>query len=318
MTLVTRKGKSAGVQPPVAITVRGRTLAASSNVVITDSLDALAGVEVCLVTVKSLATEAMGAALQNVLPRDAVVVSFQNGLHNAEVLRAHLGDRVTQGIVSYNVYVDAQGRRQQATSGKLVAGTLPGACGARLRALQSAFRLSGETLELTSDIDGIVSGKLLVNLGNGVSAALGLGTAALLADRDARFCFGACLREGVLWMRRAGLRPARVTVLPPSLLPAVLALPDAIVSLFARVMVGVHPEARSSTLQDLDRGRATEIDDLNGAIVTLAQRSGGRAPHNQLVTEIVHDLESAAAKGQPLSFVSPRDLRARMERAGTG
>ena len=73
-----------------------------------------------------------------------------------------------------------------------------------------------------------------------------------------------CVREGAHCMRLAGIRPARVTVLPPELLALALKLPDAIVMRMARSLVGINPAARSSTLQDLDRGRSTEVSS-NGA-----------------------------------------------------
>src|SRR5690606_3121227 len=99
-----------------------------------------------------------------------------------------------------------------------------------------------------------------------ICAATGLSISESLRSRDARWCFARCLREGIEVMRAAGLKPARVTVVPPRLIAALMVLPDEVVLRVARAIVDVDPRARSSTLQDLDRGRLTEIDELNGAI----------------------------------------------------
>lgn len=314
VTLVHRKGAAGAEKAPLAVRADGIVFKQTTEILLTDSLDALRGADACLVTVKSRDTEAAADALAGALSPDTVVVTFQNGLRNAEILRARLGERVTPGVVTYNVFIDERGRRRQATTGKLLAGLLPGPGGMRLRALREAFRAAGERLDLRADIDRVLLGKLLLNLNNGVCAATGLGIAASLLDRDARACFAHCLREGLHWMSRAGLRPARVTALPPALLPLVLGLPGPLVDRAARAIAGIGAAARGSTLQDLDRGRATEIDELNGAIAAIARRAGGSAPINELVTRIVHEHERAAAAGQPPDFVPPGELRARMER----
>lgn len=316
ITLVTRKGKSAA--KPVAIRADGAVLHARSSLVITDDYASLAGVDIALVTVKSLATEEVAAALARALPPNTPVVSFQNGLRSVEILRAKLGARATGGVVTYNVYNGEQGERRQASSGKLFAGRLPGDLERRMQALKEACSAAGEVLELRRDFDRVVLGKLLLNLNNGVCAATGLGIAASLHDYDARFCFAECIREGLHCMRLAGLKPARVTVLPPELLSLALKLPNAIVTRMARSLVGIHPAARSSTLQDIDRGHPTEIDDLNGAIAAIAKRAGGEAPRNELVTRIVHEIEHVAMSGGRPSFVPPRELRSQMERISRG
>lgn len=314
VTLFQRAGKEPG-PVPTAVDADGVVYVPSNSLVQTSDPQNLTDVDVCLVAVKTSAVAAVAETLSKNLPPSAVVVSFQNGLRAAGVLRAALGDRVVPGIVTYNVYIDDHGRRCQATTGKLLAGIAPEPWKRRLTALQTAFRAAGEKLELRADMDRVVAGKLLVNLNNGVCAATGLGIAASLADPDARFCYAACIREGLVQMRRAGMRPASVTAIPPAVLPTVLLLPNWVVTRMARAVAGVRPEARLSTLQDLDRGRSTEIGDLNGAIVEMAQQQGGSAPVNDVVTRIVREHERRIASGSAPDYVSPAELRRRVESA---
>jgi 2-dehydropantoate 2-reductase len=119
-------------------------------------------------------------------------------------------------------------------------------------------------------------------------------------------------------MRAAGMTHARVTVLPAGLLARAMLLPDWLISRMARSMATMDPGARSSTLQDLDRGRATEIDHLNGAIVALSQRCAEPAPLNRAVTRIVKNHELAVLSGERPAFLTAHELRSRLELLGHG
>lgn len=302
------------VPPPealAAVEIGGRHVDPGPTLSCSRDPAALAGVDVCLVAVKSAATETVADSLAEVLDAQTPVVSLQNGLRNVERLRARLGDRAVAGMVSYNVFLDGD-VAHQASRGHIAAGMVGDVGGHRLRQLRACFRRAGEIFLLQRNIDAVLAGKLLLNLNNGICAATGLSISESLRSRDARWCFGACLREGVRVMRAAGLRPARVAVLPPRLIAAVMGLPDEIVLRVARAIVDVDPRARSSTLQDLDRGRPTEIDELNGAIVWLADRAGGAAPLNAAVAAIVHDHEAEAIAGRAPRYLSAAALRARL------
>ena len=277
---------------------------------VSDAPGALAGVDVVLVTVKSRSTAEAAELLAGILGPEVTVVSFQNGLNNASTLRRALGPRVVAGMVSFNVSREDGGARlRQATRGPVVAGNGQGAHADRVRSLAAAFEAGGLPLRRHAGIDDVLAGKLLLNLNNGVCAATGLAITDSLRSRDARWCLARCMLEGLATLRRAGYRPTSVLGLPPGLIARILLLPDAILLRIARRMVSAEPGARLSTLQDLDAGKPTEIDELNGAIATLARTHDVPAPANATITEIVHELEGRTA---PLPFVTPGELRARI------
>ncbi len=288
--------------------VHGRSYARGELDVVTD-VAALARCEVVLVATKSSATSSVAAQLAQVLPPEVPVVSMQNGLRNAGRLRTHLGARGLGGVVGYNVFRDGPRRLVQATEGELYAGTTDGIPGARLRRLAALFRRADERMHLVKDIDAVLAGKLLLNLNNGICAATGLPIVTSIKHRDSRWCFAQAMHEGIRVMKAAGVKSKRATILPSPWIARLLALPDWLVLRVARSLVELSSEARSSTLQDLDRGVPTEIDELNGAIVWLAEKAGVEAPVNQLITEIVHEHERAS--GAP-TFLSPEALRSRV------
>lgn len=299
-----------------AIALDGTVVRPHASLAIADDPAALASADVVLVTVKSRDTAQAGAALLRHATEDATVVSFQNGLANAATLREPLGPRVVAGMVSFNVRREHDGAAlRQLTRGPLVAGRGQGLHAQRMQALAELLDAGGLPLRLHDAIDDVLAGKLLLNLNNGICAATGLPILDSLRSPDARWCLSRCMLEGLATLRAAGYRPATVLGLPPAVIARALRLPNAILLRVAGRLVSADPDARSSTLQDLDAGKPTEIDELNGAIVALARAHQRNAPANATVTAIVHALEGHAP---PLSFVPPDELRRRIEARTAG
>lgn len=71
-------------------------------------------------------------------------------------------------------------------------------------------------------------------------------------------------------------------------------------------MVKIDPKARSSMWEDLQRSRRTEIDHLQGLIVTLAERHGLRAPLSARIVALIREAEQAG-KGSP--GLTPEQIR---------
>jgi len=299
-----------------AVDLEGERQDPQRSLEVTDDPAALALADVVLVTVKSGGTAEAGPTLREHVADDATVVSFQNGLTNARELAEALGPRVVPGMVGFNVFREDDGARfRQATRGPLVAGPGQGLHAGHMRSLAELFAAGGLPLQLHHDIDDVLAGKLLLNLNNGICAATGLSITDSLRSRDARWCLARCMLEGLDALRRAGYQPATVLGLPPWLLARALLLPNAILLRVARRMISADPGARSSTLQDLDAGKPTEIDELNGAIAALARAHDTRAPANETVTAVVHGLEQQTA---PLAFLTPVQLRERVTRRMRG
>ena len=97
-----------------------RTLKLGERLHVTTEPASLVNADVVLVTVKSQQTSTAGGELARVLPDDAVVTSFQNGVRNAEVLRAALPRcHVLAAMVPWNVVRRAPGVYHRASSGIL-------------------------------------------------------------------------------------------------------------------------------------------------------------------------------------------------------
>ncbi len=99
-------------------------------------------------------------------------------------------------------------------------------------------------------------------------------------------------------MTAAGIKPAKLAGAPPGLLPKLLRLPDWLFRRIARRMLAVDPEARSSMWDDLNLGRLTEIDEFQGAILSLAEQTGVKVPLTRKIVDLVRQAESRGA-GSP-------------------
>ncbi|MFG3013095.1 2-dehydropantoate 2-reductase [Streptomyces cinerochromogenes] len=247
--------------------------------------EAAAGADYVLVTVKTSGTEAAARDLAPHLAPGAVVVSFQNGLHNPATLRAALpGRTVLAGMVPYNVVRSEPGTVHQGMPGTLM--TEPDD---RLVAALRAARLA---VEARTDMAEVQHAKLLMNLNNAVNALSGLPLRDQLGQRAYRRCLALCQREALAAYRAAGVTPARLGPTPPGLTPYLLDLPDAVFRRVAATSLRIDGQARSSMWEDLRHGRPTEIDSLQGEIVALAAAHGLSTPVNARLTALVHEAEA--------------------------
>ncbi|MEW6339182.1 MAG: 2-dehydropantoate 2-reductase [Pseudomonadota bacterium] len=248
---------------------------------------AAAAADLVLVTVKSAATLTAAAELANLLRPDTIVVSFQNGIGNTEVLRAALPHNpVLEGMVPFNVVERAPGAFHQGSAGELEIRYSPA-----MQPFAEEFRKAGLPLIQHADMLPVQWAKLLLNLNNAINALSNRPLKEELSQRAYRICLAVAQREALALLKRANLRPARLTPLPPALIPLVLGVPDAWFERLGRKMLTIDPLARSSMSDDLAAGRATEIDWINGEVVRLAQRLGRKAPVNQRLCELVREAE---------------------------
>lgn len=260
------------------------------------SPEALAETDVILVGVKSGGTAETAKALAPIARADALVVSLQNGMNNARVLREHLGERrVLASIVGFNVRPLGDGLFRRATTGPLV---IERSVDPRIASLAKGARDAGLEVELRDGIEALQWAKLVMNLNNAVSALSGAPTPTLLFEPGYRRVLAAIVAEANDVFRRAGVRPDRLGAIPVGWFPSLLRLPTPLLRVVARAQLRIDPEARSSMWEDLVRGRATEVDELNGEIVRLAKANGIGAPVNERVVSAVHDAERAG-RGSP-------------------
>ncbi len=270
---VTLVGRAAHVQAVQAQGLRLQTAAFDEQVPLAASTapDAVATADVVLLAVKSNDTASAGQALRPHLKPGALVLCLQNGVDNAQRLRAVLpGVAVASAVVYVAVEMASPGHLRHHGRGELL--IEPGAHSA---ALATALVAAGVPAEVRGDVQALLWGKLVVNCVYNALSALGAmpygrlvqqpGVTALMAQLEAE-CRAVAAAEGV-------------------------ALPDGLDET-VRQIAHTMPDQISSTAQDLLRGRPSEIDFLNGTIVQRAQAHGLAVPANQALWLAVKLLEA--------------------------
>ncbi|MBR9812344.1 2-dehydropantoate 2-reductase [bacterium] len=262
------------------------TLPADAVTVTTSAAD-LARCDVLIVCTKSNDTATAAQELAPVIGQDCVVISLQNGVRNPHILREHLPNHtVLAAMVPYNVVWDAPAHFHNGTSGQLE-------FQAGAEQVVAALQAAGLAAAVAPDIVGVQWGKLVINLNNATNALSGLPLKAQLADRDLRRVTAAAQREALSLLKQAGVSVQRSGRLLPKLTPHVLRLPTWLFQRVAAQMVKIDPQARSSMWDDLNRGRATEVDYLNGEVVRLAKTNQLEAPINTEICKLIHAAEQA-------------------------
>ena len=273
---------------------------AASQLTLSEDPGIFADAAVVLVTVKSADTPEIAEVIARHAPADAVIVSLQNGVGNVALLRERLpGRRVLAGMVPFNVVAPGAGRYHRATSGDIVieqddAGTA------------DKLSVPGLRMRASADIAGVQWGKLLLNLNNALNALADLPLRRQLAQRAWRRLFADQIAEGLAAIKAEGIRPVSSTPIPPSWMPALLRLPDAVFAVLLGGSMKIDPEARSSMWEDLQRGRSTEIDYLQGVITEIADRHGQKAPLSRRIVTLIRNAETAG-KGSP--GLTPEQVR---------
>ena len=210
------------------------------------------------------------------LPAGTPVLCCQNGLFpQDEATAAAPGLQLLPGMVGFNVMQRSPGHVHQGTAGQLAARDA-----SSLHPWQAVFGRAGLPLTLHADMRPVQWGKLLLNLNNPVNALSGLPLRAQLLDATHRRCYADLVEEALGLLRRAGVAPQRMTPLRWPVFLRVLRLPTPLFRLLAARMLRIDTHARSSMAEDLAAGRPTEIDDLCGEVVRLAQVLGADAPRN--------------------------------------
>ncbi len=276
VTLVSRNREHVIIARDRGVRVEGRTELTTRVHAVTSAADAPPA-DLYVVTTKAYDTRVIAAEAANGMPDGATVLTLQNGLGNVAVLEEMLPNAVILGgATSHGVTFVEPGVVRHAGDGFLRVGSPQGDETAADRAA-GVFVGAGLACDVTDDLESELWAKVVVNVGiNPATAITGLPNGALLK-----------IPELAALMARASAEAADVARAIGVQLP----LDD----LVARTRwVAEHTATnKSSMLQDIERGRRTEIDALSGVVVRAAADAGVDAPVNATLVALVKGIEAS-------------------------
>ncbi|HIH00864.1 TPA: 2-dehydropantoate 2-reductase [Thermoplasmata archaeon] len=236
------------------------------------SVEGLRQPELMLITTKSYNTRAVIEACRTWAGEGTNVLTLQNGLGNLELLREWKGRSAFGGTTTMGAVLEAPGIVRLSGVGRVVVGGDLDAGSAE--SLSSLFTLAGIPSSVSTDINGEIWAKAVVNASvNPLTAILGVRNGVLLeSDTVSRLMSDIC-RECERVAEAVG-----VTLPPPT--------PYERVQLVARQTAG----NRSSMLRDVELGRRTEIESINGYICRVGAKAGIPTPLNKSLVSMVQSL----------------------------
>ena len=235
----------------------------------------LGPVDLAIVLVKATDTAAAAAALPDLLAPDGAALSLQNGLGNVERLAEALGpERVLGGVTAQGATLLGTGRVRHAGGGPTALAEAVGGRSARAVAIAALLEAAGIPTRAADAVAPLVWGKLVASVGiNPLGALLRCPNGELVRRPDADRLLVGLAEEAALVARAAGV-----------------ALPFEDPAEHVRSIARATAANRNSMLQDVEAGRRTEVDAINGAVVELGERLGVPTPLNRAMALLIRAL----------------------------
>lgn len=253
-----------------------------------------------LVLVTTKAYDNLGASreISHFASPETRVLLIQNGVGNSQEFAQHFpSSRVYRAITTIGAQVHEPGFILEKATGSLALGKETSPLDSEedvpfLELLRELFTTAQISTKIAPDIQAVIWRKTLINAAlNPVCAILGVKNGCLLDGASLEHFFEAVLLEGLKVLESSGI---------------VFSCQEVIVS--AKSVVQKTAENQCSMLQDLMKGKKTEIDYLNFQFVKLANQMGVEAPLNEQLYSLMKQIEKGVlerkkAKNQLLSVI---------------
>ncbi|MFT4297410.1 MAG: ketopantoate reductase family protein [Micropruina sp.] len=236
--------------------------------------------DLVIVLVKSFQTQDAMRATRTLVGPATAVLSLQNGLGHEDLLAAVIGrEPVLLGSTLVGGVLLGPGHVRGETTGRQTwVGEVEGPRTPRTHAVAALLNSAGLATSVSDDMAATRWEKLLVNVATGAVAGITGLTYGQLADQPLLLATASdAVAEAIAVAAATGVRLSTND-------------PDWV---WGQATVGLPASFKTSMLQSLERGRPTEIDVINGAVVRLGKRHGVPTPVNSTLVALVKGLERA-------------------------
>ena len=233
--------------------------------------------DLVLVCVKSLDTKSCAIKLEKYLKPDALVLSLQNGIENTEILQKYLNQSCYPAVVYVACSMPGSGHVKHFGRGELLIGDLLKNKDSQVELTMISEKLIQGHIPTTisEDIKTALWSKFLVNCThNAISAIAQISYSEMAKIPSVNKLIEALTKEFLQVAKHEGVK---ISFEQAMLMNQQIAI--------------TMPHQKSSTAQDLDRQKPTEIDYLNGLIVRKGHEYGIPTPHHDIVLTLVNLIE---------------------------
>lgn len=238
--------------------------------------------------------------LNGYLAEDGVLVTFQNGLPEMQIADILGEDRVLGCTVAWGATLQSPGVCELTSEPDALSFSLGAISSSRSKyfdKVKELLELMG-TVEVEENFIGTRWSKLLINAAfSGMSAVLGCTFGEAAGPREPRRIVQTLIKECIDVCQTGGIRIEPVQGKDiVKLLDYSNPFKKALSFFIIPIAIRKHAKLKASMLQDLEKGKLTEIDAINGAVSAYGRKVGFPTPMNDKVVEIVHKIEEGALK----------------------
>jgi len=232
--------------------------------------------DVVIVFVKSIHTGNAVKHNLNLVGENTLLLTLQNGYGNAEAMAEYVDpDKIIVGTTAQGATLLGPGLIRHAGKGATHIGKFTGGRDAKVENLAEMLRQAGFETKVSEQAMEMIWAKLFINVGiNALTGLLNIANGQLLHCEETLALMKLAVGEAVAVANAAGM-----AFDPEKVLADVKKIAEA------------TGENRSSMLQDLTHQRKTEIDMINGAIVTQGRLYGMDTPVNETLTRLIKSKE---------------------------
>jgi 2-dehydropantoate 2-reductase len=225
--------------------------------------------------------------------KDAIVLTTQNGVRAEEIASRYVAsDKLIPTIVMFGATSLNPGEVVHNFEGAWIMGAVSFSANASLDAAAPLCNTIFPVVR-SADIRGMKHLKIFVNANNCIPALLGVSIQEAFSDQRISRISIAIWKEGMRIVQESGITLCSLPDFPLERLEKLVSMPlDEAAKIFSGIMGSLSTEpVLGSILQSIKRGKASEIDYINGEFVRLAQGAKRDAPLNTRLVELVHQVE---------------------------
>ena len=235
------------------------------------------------------------AMLKDFLAADGVLVTFQNGLPEMQIAEILGAERVLGCTVAWGATLQGPGVCELTSEPDALSfalGAITPEKNKHFARVKELLELMG-TVEVEENFIGTRWSKLLINAAfSGMSAVLGCTFGEAAAPRESRRIVQQLIKECIDVCQVGGIRIEPVQGKDiVKLLNYTNPIKKAISFFIIPIAIRKHAKLKASMLQDIEKGKLTEVDAINGAVSAYGRKVNFPTPANNKVVEIIHKIE---------------------------
>ncbi len=235
------------------------------------------------------------AMLRPYLAEDGVLVTFQNGLPEVQIAEILGEERVLGCTVAWGATLQSPGVCELTSAPDALSFSLGAITEKKNKHFDHVKKLLEHmgTVDVEENFLGTRWSKLLINAAfSGMSAVLGCTFGEAAGPKESRRIVQALIKECIDVCKAGGIRIEPVQGKDiVKLLDYSNALKRAFSFFIIPIAIRKHAKLKASMLQDLEKGKLTEVDAINGAVSATGRKVGCPTPMNDRVVEIIHRIE---------------------------